>query len=96
MLLRAPHAPVDAPASARTPSYRIWALGAPFDKKDVLKQRRYRWSNGEGALPKAWYTSLTEGEIDTEQAWLSSAVYGGGQGWRVDRLDARSRYTESG
>lgn len=83
-------------ASARTPSYRIWALGAPFDKKDVLKQRRYRWNNGEGAQPKAWYTSLTEGEIETEEAWLASAVYGGGKGWRVDRLDARSRYAEGG
>ncbi|HMU63007.1 MAG TPA: 3'-5' exonuclease, partial [Gemmatimonadales bacterium] len=30
--------------SARTPSFRIWALNAPFDKKEVLKQRRYRWS----------------------------------------------------
>ncbi len=83
-------------ASARTPSFKVWALNSAYDKKDVLKQRRYRWSGGEGGLPKAWYISISESELEEEQAWLSAEVYGGGKGWRVDRLDARSRYTEAG
>ena len=83
-------------ASARTPSYRIWALGAPFDKKDVLKQRRYRWSNGDGNQAKAWYTSVAAAELEAEETWLRETVYDGGKGWKVDRLDARSRYSEGG
>jgi DNA polymerase-3 subunit epsilon len=80
--------------SARTPSFMVWALNAPFDKKDVLKQRRYRWSGGEGGRPKAWYTSVSEADLADEQAWLSAAVYDNGTGWRVERMDARSRYAE--
>lgn len=82
--------------SARTPSFKVWALNAPYDKKDVLKQRRYRWSGGEGGLPKAWYTSLPERDLADEEAWLTEAVYDGGSGWKVDRMDARTRYVEGG
>lgn len=82
--------------SARTPSFKVWALNAPYDKKDVLKQRRYRWSSGEGGLPKAWYTSLPERDLADEEAWLTKAVYDRGAGWKVERMDARTRYAEGG
>jgi len=29
--------------SAREPSLRVWATGSPFESKDVLKTRGYRW-----------------------------------------------------
>ncbi len=80
--------------SARSASFKVWALGAAFDKKDALKQRRYRWNNGDGGQAKAWYKAVTAGELEAEEAWLAEAVYGGGKGWRVDRLDARRRYAE--
>ena len=81
-------------ASARTPSFKVWALNAPFEKKDVLKQRRYRWSNGDGNQAKAWHTSVTAAELEAEETWLRETVYDGGKGWKVDRLDAKSRYSE--
>jgi DNA polymerase-3 subunit epsilon len=81
--------------SARTPSFVVWALNSPYDKKDVLKQRRYRWSGGEGGRPKAWYTSVAEADLVDEQAWLSAAIYDNGTGWKVERMDARSRYAEA-
>lgn len=81
--------------SARTPSFLVWALNSPYDKKDLLKQRRYRWSGGEGGRPKAWYLALEESAVPAEEAWLSAEVYGGGHGWRTERQDARSRYAES-
>ena len=31
---------------ARRPSWRIWAENSPFDLKDVLKARGYRWNFG--------------------------------------------------
>jgi len=82
--------------SARTPTFKVWALGAAFDKKEALKQRRYRWSNGEAGQPKAWYKAILATEVEAEQAWLRSAVYDGGAGWKVDKLDARRRYAEEG
>ena len=80
--------------SARTPSFKVWALGAAFDKKDALKQRRYRWSNGEAGQPKAWYKTMSGAEVEAEQAWLRQAIYDGGAGWRTDKLDAKRRYAE--
>jgi DNA polymerase-3 subunit epsilon len=82
--------------SARTPSYRIWALNSPFETKDVLKQRRYRWSPGEGKLPKAWYKEVAPDELEAEQGWLEREIYGGKQGWKLETLDARRRYAEEG
>jgi DNA polymerase III subunit epsilon len=82
--------------SARTPTFKVWALGAAFDKKDALKQRRYRWSNGEAGQPKAWYKTILATEVEAEQAWLKSAIYDGGAGWKVDKLDAKRRYAEEG
>jgi DNA polymerase-3 subunit epsilon len=81
--------------SARTPSCRIWALNSPFETKDLLKQRRYRWSSGEGKLPRAWYKEVAPDELEAEQAWLQREVYGGKQGWKVEPLDARRRYAEN-
>lgn len=80
--------------SARTPSARIWALNAPYDKKDILKRRRYRWSGGDDGRPKAWYRSVTAGDLAGEEQWLSAEVYEGETGWRVDPMDARTRYIE--
>jgi hypothetical protein len=48
-ILREPFADTDATvlnrllASAREPSLRIWALASPFETRDVLKARGYRW-----------------------------------------------------
>lgn len=38
---------------ARQTSHRIWALGSPYDLKDALKARGYRWSDGTDGQPKA-------------------------------------------
>ncbi len=58
-------------ASARKTRTLIRAVNSPFETKDILKARGYRWDN-EG---RVWWT-LTE-DLEAEQAWLSDAVYGG-------------------
>lgn len=40
---------------ARQPTLRIWAQDAPFDLKDRLKARGYRWSPGDSNKPKSWF-----------------------------------------
>lgn len=82
--------------SARTPAWQVWALDAAFDKKDLLKQRRYRWSGGEGGRPKAWYRTMSVAEYESEKEWLKEAIYGGREGWRAERVDAKRRYVEEG
>ena len=37
---------------------KICAVGAPFDKKDLLKQRGYRWNDASQGGCKAWWISV--------------------------------------
>ena len=57
------------------PTYRIWAERAPFDLKDVLKKRGYRWNDGNDARPKAWYIDVSENQRDNEIKFLKKSIY---------------------
>jgi DNA polymerase III subunit epsilon len=54
---------------------RIWAENSPFDMKDQLKARGYRWSDGSGGSPKAWWTDVAEEECDEELRFLRTEIY---------------------
>ena len=53
--------------------YKLRATGAPFEAKDKLKSRGYRW-DGEG---RVWWCSLSSDELlQAECTWLRAEVYG--------------------
>lgn len=81
-------------ASAQAPSYRLQATGAPFDAKDQLKSRGYRWD----ATGKVWHTRIaSDAALQAECAWLKQAVYGGRAArLQWERHDAKSRYSTRG
>jgi DNA polymerase-3 subunit epsilon len=60
---------------ARRKTVRIWALHAPFDLKDELKRRGYRWSDGSDGRPKAWYIDVDDADRSTELDFLQSTIY---------------------
>lgn len=79
---------------ARAPTWRIWAENSPFDLKDVLKARGYRW-NGEGrATPRAWYIDVSEERREAELAFLQSEIYRGEVELLVRRIDAHDRFSD--
>jgi DNA polymerase-3 subunit epsilon len=60
---------------ARKKTIRIWAEQSPFDLKNELKKRGYRWNSGDDGRPKAWYIDVVEdGEAD-EVRYLSDHIY---------------------
>ena len=61
--------------TARQSTFRIWAEGAPFDLKDLLKQRGYRWNDGNDGQPKSWYKDITEESLDRELSYLKSEIF---------------------
>jgi DNA polymerase III subunit epsilon len=74
---------------------KICAVGAPFDKKDLLKQRGYRWNDGSQGGCKAWWISVP-GDLERDElSWLSSEVYPGGSTGSVEisRIDALDRFS---
>ena len=60
-------------ACSEQPTFRVNAIDAPFDAKDRLKSRGYRWNP---AL-RFWWKNIGETEKDGERAWLLSDIYGG-------------------
>jgi DNA polymerase-3 subunit epsilon len=80
-------------AAAREVESQIWAIGAPFEAKDQLKARGYRWSTGDQGRPKAWYCTIPAAQEADELAWLQAHVYGGQPGqWQIKKRDATTRY----
>jgi DNA polymerase-3 subunit epsilon len=61
--------------NARRKTVRIWAEQSPFDLKDELKKRGYRWSPGEDGRPKAWYVDVDEAKRDDEIDYLRRTIY---------------------
>ena len=77
-------------SSART-RVRVWAEWAPFDMKDVLKGRGYRWFGGGDGQPKAWWTEVDEDDLAAELRFLETGgvpARGGASARRADRLRA--------
>jgi DNA polymerase-3 subunit epsilon len=70
---------------------RIWALNSPFDRKDLLKERGYRWNSEE---PKAWWISCNRTEAKAERRWLLKNVYqAASANLRIDVIDSTARYS---
>ncbi|MFD1198724.1 3'-5' exonuclease [Brucella gallinifaecis] len=74
---------------------RIYAENSPFEMKDKLKERRYRWSDGSDGRPKSWWTEVGEDELDAELKYLRTEIYT----WRdaeplIQKVTAVDRYKE--
>jgi DNA polymerase-3 subunit epsilon len=59
--------------AGQSTNYKVMATGSPFDSKDALKGRGYRWD----AERKVWHTSVADAQaLDAECEWLKASVYG--------------------
>jgi DNA polymerase-3 subunit epsilon len=74
---------------------KISAVGAPFDKKDILKQRGYRWNDGSQGGCKAWWISVPSVLENDELTWLSSEIYSDNSTDRaeISRVNAIDRFS---
>lgn len=65
---------------ARQNTARVWAINSPFDLKDVLKARGYRWNDGSDGRPKSWWADIPADGLEAERRFLQQEVYG----WEAD------------
>ena len=70
-------------------------MGAPFDKKDLLKQRGYRWNDGTQESCKAWWISVPGDLKKDELSWLASEIYAETSTDRIEisRVNALDRFS---
>lgn len=80
--------------TARRPTWRIWAEGAPFDLKDVLKRRGYRWNAEAGGAPRAWWIDVDEAGREAEIAFLQAEIYRGEVEPLMRKITAYERFSD--
>ncbi|GAB9241382.1 3'-5' exonuclease [Bradyrhizobium diazoefficiens] len=80
--------------SARAPRWRIRAAGAPFELRDILKTRGYRWDPGENGRPRAWFVDLADEAVDAERDFLRREIYRRDVDVDARRIDAFDRYSD--
>jgi DNA polymerase-3 subunit epsilon len=81
--------------AAGQPSFRLSATNAPFESKDKLKARGYRWNGDQ----RVWQTRLADpSALQAELAWLKDNAYNNRSAVvQIEKLDARTKYsTRSG
>lgn len=79
---------------ARQPSWRIWAENAPFDLKDKLKARGYRWNAEGNPSPRAWYIDVEEALREAEISYLRKEIYLRDVELLTHRMDAYNRFSD--
>jgi DNA polymerase-3 subunit epsilon len=72
---------------ARKKTIRVWAEQSPFDLKDVLERRGYRWCDGSDGRPRSWYINVNE------IAFLKTEIYLSEVEPRLQTLTALSRFS---
>ena len=75
---------------ARTLDIKVWALNSPFETKDKLRERGYRW-DGERKL---WNKAVSNDELTLETDWLKSEVYNN-RAFKIEqeKMDAYNRFS---
>nr|WP_245581966.1 3'-5' exonuclease [Phyllobacterium phragmitis] len=80
-------------AASQRSRVRIFAENSPFDMKDNLKARGYRWSDGSDGRSKSWWIELAEDAREDELRYLRLEIYRWEDADRpVKRLTAFDRF----
>lgn len=77
--------------NARRVGWVVEARGAPFEAKDMLRARGYRWSAAE----RCWSREVSDACRDEEAEWCEREVYRRRGSPFVRRVDWTSRYARS-
>jgi DNA polymerase-3 subunit epsilon len=80
--------------NTRVKRSRVCAVHSPFETKDVLRARGYRWSGNDGTPPKTWCREIPSTDVDAELAWLREHVYTNGRAAQpmVESVDLKRRW----
>lgn len=79
---------------ARTPSWRIWAENSPYDFREILKARGYRWNQGDNGRPKAWYIDVEDAAREAELAFFKTDIWQRDVDISPRRIDAYDRFSD--
>ena len=78
--------------NAEKPYVEVLAIGAPFDSKDHLKGRGYKWDNQN----RFWKKVILDEARSQEVEWLESIVYNGGFRGKMREIAPTSQFQLEG
>lgn len=78
---------------ARKPTWRIFADGAPFETKDILKSRGYRWNTDTTIGPRAWRIDVDSDRLEEELVFLKQEILKRGVMPPLQEITAYQRYS---
>ncbi len=79
---------------ARRPSWRVLAENSPYDLKDALKSRGYRWNGAENTNPRAWFIEVDDEALEQELAYLRTEIYRRDVEIPVQKITAYERFSD--
>ena len=79
--------------TARQHTWRVFADGAPFDAKEILRLRGYRWNPERVFGPRAWWIELAEDRIEDELAFLKEQIFESNVDVPMFEITAFQRYS---
>ena len=62
-------------AASQRSRVRIFAEHSPFEMKDHLKARGFRWSDGSDGRPKSWWVEVADDMLDEGLRYLRAEIY---------------------
>ena len=71
---------------------RVWAHNSPFETKDILKARGYRWNDGTDGRLKSWWVEVDEDASEIECRFLREEIYRSEAALHLEWLTAVDRY----
>jgi DNA polymerase-3 subunit epsilon len=78
---------------ARRKTFRIWAQNSPYDLKDTLKRRKYRWNDGTDGRPRSWHVDVDEDKCGAELIYLRKEIYQRDVDILCREITARERFS---
>jgi len=79
--------------NALQPRFQLWAKGAPYEHKDILKSRKYRWNTHPVDNFKSWTIQLPQNQVEDEINFLKNEIYNHTMNIPFDIFDAYSRFS---
>ena len=78
-------------SSARKTRYRIW-VRSPYDQRDLLKARGYKWNPGGAGRPRRWWIEIPEEDKHAELSFLQTHANLRSGDLNIERMTAFNRF----
>lgn len=82
--------------NAAAVTHRVWALNSPYEARDVLRYRGYRWSNGSDGKLRSWFLDVAAGGAESELDFLRREVFGADADLPVTSVSPYERFSDRG